>query len=82
MISTVADIGRIMDERDIPVMSIRRPCEKTKGKWQVAFKETEFRLDWITKQRADFIGALEACLGEKVEVLADAIPTDLTGLLK
>lgn len=80
MIRGVADIGRIMDERDIPIMSIRRPCEKTKWKWQVSFKETEFRLDWVMKQRPDFISALESCLGEKVEVVIP-LNTDLSDML-
>lgn len=81
MIRTVADIGRIMDERNIPVMSIRRPCEKTKWKWQVSFKETDFRIDWVMgKQRPDFISALESCLGEKVDLVI--MPkTDLSDLL-
>lgn len=79
MIRTLADLGKLMDARDIPVLSILRPCEKTKGKWQVSFKETEFRIDWTQgKLKPDFISALESCLGEKVEVV---VPTDLTDIL-
>lgn len=81
MMNSIGDIGRIMDERDIPVMSIRRPSEKTKGKWQVSFKETEFRLDWTQgKLCCDFVSALESCLGEKVEVVRVS-PTNLANLL-
>lgn len=69
MIGSVADIGRIMEERGILVMSIRQPSERTKGKWQVSFRETESQLEWqCGKQKPDFISALESALGEKVGI--------------
>jgi hypothetical protein len=80
MIRTVADIGRIIEERDIAAMSIRRPCEQTRFKWQVSLKVNDFRLEWDRgKPMPDFISALESCLG--VEVVIER-PTDLGSLLE
>lgn len=84
MIRTVADIARIMEERDIPVMSIRRPSEKTNGKWQVSFLPNDFRINWTRgKLKPDFISALEACFGEKVEIVVEKpSATDIGSLLE
>ena len=82
MIENIAAIGRIMDEREIAIMSIRRPCEQTNFKWQVSIKDSEFRLDWTRgKLKPDFISALESCLGEKVEVVVVRKTNDLASLL-
>ena len=60
----LSDLEAIMDERGILALSIRRPCEKTRGKWRAQFKTTEMQLHWNEGSGADdLISALENCLG-------------------
>lgn len=86
MMRPAADIGTIMETREIPVISIRAPCEDNKWKWQVSYKENDFRIDWTRgKPKGTFLQALESALGvsfgEVEPAPAQPSTTSLEGLL-